>query len=301
MGGDPPVAAELGERPLVLVPDGALETISFAALPDPAAGCGQPLALRHAVSYLPSLATLAEQRRRFASRPPAERWLAVVADPIYSASDTRLGSAVRGGEDEEREWSRLRFTRHEAEAIAALLPGAFTAYDAEASRATVLGGALAGSRVVHFATHGLLAAGQPLRSRLVLSRFDGRGRPVAGASDLSALEIYDLDLDAELVVLSACETAAGSLRRGEGLVAGLPRAFLYAGAERVVVSLWPVDDHRTRDLMVLFYRRLVLDGLAPDAALREAQTEMWRRDPSPHGWAAFVLQGDPAPLPPFAP
>ncbi|HMB52046.1 MAG TPA: CHAT domain-containing protein, partial [Thermoanaerobaculia bacterium] len=90
-------------------------------------------------------------------------------------------------------------------------------------------------------------------------------------------------------------------RRGEGLVAGLPRAFLYAGAERVVVSLWPVDDHRTRDLMVRFYRRLVLDGLPPAEALQEAQREMWRRDPTPYGWAAFVLQGDPAPLPSFAP
>ena len=304
-----PVAARLGDRPLILVPDGALETLSFAALPDPAAAgdCADapPLVARHDLSYLPSAATLVEQRQRLAGRRRADGWLAVVADPVYGTSDPRVPDRIRGTDrgDEAAsggELRRLRFSGDEATALVAGLPPGrtFTARGLDASRQTVLSGALAGHRIVHFATHGVLDAERPLwLSRLALSRLDAAGRRVAG--DLYAYEIYRLDLPAELVVLSACDTAAGRYQRGEGLVAGLPRAFLHAGAARVVVSLWAVDDRSGRDLMVRFYDGVVHRGVAPARALREAQVALWRAGRPPREWAGFVLQGDPRPLPPF--
>src|SRR5206468_1820254 len=153
-------------------------------------------------------------------RQPAPGWLGVVADPVYAPPVFRLQGSAQ-----------------EAAAIVAELPPgkALVATGFAASRQTVTGGALHGFRILHFAVHGELDAEQPLLSALILSQRDPAGRTVAGA--LPAHEIYDLDLPAELVVLSACETARGRDVAGEGLVSGLPRAFLYAGAARVVVSL----------------------------------------------------------------
>jgi CHAT domain-containing protein len=184
---------------------------------------------------------------------------------------------------------RLPGAGQEAAAILAGLPKdkVLKATGPESSRQTVMGGALRRFRIVHFATHGELDAEQPLLSALDLA--DG---------PLPAHEIYDLDLPAELAVLSACETALGRDVPGEGLVSGLPRAFLYAGAARVVVSLWEVDDQRTRDLMVRFYHGL-RERKPPAAALQAAQLALRRAGRPPREWAGFVLLGDWRPLPPF--
>jgi CHAT domain-containing protein/tetratricopeptide (TPR) repeat protein len=281
-----PVAAQLGRRRLVVVPDGALAGVSFAALPDPAdpASCptARPLMEDHEIAYLPSAATLLAQRHLLTDRKPVPKWLAVVADPIYAPPLSPLPASAQ-----------------EARAITAGLPPEKIrlATGAAASRESVTGGALRDYRILHFAVHGELDAEQPLLSALVLSQRDGAGRPVAGA--LPAHEIYDLDLPAELVVLSACETALGREVPGEGLVSGLPRAFLYAGADRVVVSLWSVDDRATRDLMTLFYHGL-FGGLGPARALQEAQRALLRSGRPPRDWAGFVLLGDWRPLPPFS-
>ncbi len=305
-----PAARLLGARRLVVVADGALETVPFAALPDPASAgpCSEapPLVAGHEIVDLPSVATLAAQRRLLAKREPAPGWLAVVADPVYGPGDGRLArsgpgataartAATRGGGSSGR-FRRLPYSGEEAAAVLAGLPPdrVFSATGFDASKATVSGGALAGFRVLHFATHGALDAEQPLLSFLALSNRDRRGRPVDGA--LYAHEIYDLDLPAELVVLSACDTALGRPVRGEGLVSGLPRAFLYAGAARVMVSLWQVEDRSTRDLMERFYRGLLHRGLAPGRALQEAQRSLWLAGKPPRQWAAFVLQGDWRPL-----
>jgi CHAT domain-containing protein len=105
-------------------------------------------------------------------------------------------------------------------------------------------------------------------------------------------DIYGLRLDADLVVLSGCRTALGRELRGEGLV-GLTRGFLYAGAPRVVASLWKVEDRATSELMARFYRALWQEGLPPAAALRSAQLSLRRerRWRDPYFWAGFVLQG----------
>jgi CHAT domain-containing protein len=150
---------------------------------------------------------------------------------------------------------------------------------------------LAEYRVVHFATHGVLDNENPGLSGLILSLFDERGRPQDGFLRLH--DIYSLNLPADLVVLSACDTALGKPLRGEGLM-GLVRGFFYAGALRVVASLWKVDDEATGELMSRFYVEMLDEGRSPAAALRQAQLALWRdgRWQDPYYWAAFILQGE---------
>ncbi len=322
-----PIQHLLGERRLVVVADGALQYVPFAALPDPATG--EPLVARREVVTLPSASVLAVLRRELAGRKPASGTLAVVADPVFAADDARVaraaapgavpptaapgtpgrgaattvrGAAARRGDDESEALAadapparlpRLRFSRQEAEAIAALVAPAdrLLALDFAASRRLVEDGRLAGYRLLHFATHGLLDSRHPELSSLVLSLVDERGEPRDGYLRLH--DIYNLRLDADLVVLSACRTALGREVRGEGLV-GLTRGFMYAGAPRVVASLWSVEDRATAELMQRFYRGMLEGGLRPGAALREAQRTLaaqprWR---SPYHWAAFTLQGE---------
>jgi len=106
-------------------------------------------------------------------------------------------------------------------------------------------------------------------------------------------DIYNLRLPVDLVVLSGCESYLGKQVRGEGLL-GIVRGFMYAGANRVIASMWKVDDLATKELMVRFYQNMFGKGLPPAAALREAQIEMWRSPDwrPPYYWAAFLLQGD---------
>ncbi len=160
-----------------------------------------------------------------------------------------------------------------------------------ASRATATGADLSHYRIVHFATHGRLNSEHPELSDIVLSLFDEAGNRQDGFLQLH--EVYNLNLPADLVVLSACQTALGKEVQGEGLV-GLTRGFMYAGAARVVASLWKVDDAATAKLMGEFYRAMLRDGLRPAAALRAAQVQMWRQNQwrSPYYWAAFTLQGE---------
>ena len=165
------------------------------------------------------------------------------------------------------------------------------ALDFEATRERAISPALTDYRIVHFATHGLIDSRRPELSGLVLSMVDEAGRPQNGY--LGLRDIYNLNLPVELVVLSACETGLGKETAGEGLV-GLTRGFMYAGARRVVASLWKVDDIATAELMGRFYRALEQDGLAPAAALRQAQLEMAHHSDwsYPYYWGAFAVQGD---------
>src|SRR4029077_6353868 len=124
----------------------------------------------------------------------------------------------------------------------------------------------------------------PELSGVVLSLVDRQGKSQDGFLRLH--EIYNLKLSADLVVFSACQTGLGQEIRGEGLV-GLTRGFMYAGAQRVVASLWKVDDFATAQLMKQFYVGMLKDKLPPAAALRAAQLEMMKdkRWSSPYYWA----------------
>jgi tetratricopeptide (TPR) repeat protein len=265
-----------------------------------------PLIVKHEIVHLPSASALAVLRRELAGRKPAAKTVAVLADPVFSANDARVKSSdkvqtseeappdlTRAINDVRGEMRRLLLTRDEAEAIMSVTPrtGALEALDFRANRVTATSDELSSYRIVHFATHGLLNSEHPELSGVVLSLVDERGQPQDGFLRLH--EIFNLRLSAELVVLSACQTGLGKEVKGEGLV-GLTRGFMYAGAARVVASLWQVDDAATAELMKRFYRRMLKDGMRPAAALRAAQVEMWKRPQwqSPFYWGGFVLQGE---------
>jgi CHAT domain-containing protein/tetratricopeptide (TPR) repeat protein len=200
----------------------------------------------------------------------------------------------RAGESNgRRSLSRLPFSREEAEAIASLVPAKslLKATGFRASRATAISGELSNYRIVHFATHGIINSEHPELSGLVLSLIDEHGKTQDGF--LRMHEIFNLQMPADLVVLSACQTALGKEIKGEGLI-GLTRGFMYAGAHRVVASLWQVDDLATAELMKRFYSGMLKDGMRPGAALRAAQLEMrkQKRWAAPYYWAGFIVQGE---------
>ncbi len=296
-----PVAGKLGDRRLLLVADGELQYIPFGALPSPD-GTGLPLLARHEIVNAPSASAVAWQRR-LPRRTPAAGTVAVLADPVFDAADPRLtangGTRTAAGGSQRSAASsilRLPWSRREAEAIVALSAQSpagrsLLALDFRASRTTALSPELAGYRIVHFATHGIIDARTPALSGLMLSRVDEHGAPVEGF--LGLRDVYNLRLGADLAVLSGCETALGKEVRGEGLV-GLTQGFLYAGARQVVASLWRIEDRATAELMSRFYRGLLVEGRPPAAALRQAQLAIradkrWR---SPYYWSGFVVQGD---------
>ncbi len=287
-----PVAAKLEGGRLAIVADGALTYVPFAALPSPGDD-REPLVTRFEVVHLPSASALDSQRRR--PRPAPRRAAVVLADPIFDALDLRVATVdnAPAGNRDLSHYPRLPSSRLEAEALRALLSRdeVRTVLDAEASRQTVLDGVLGNARVVHLATHGLIDAARPELSGLVLSRVDVDGRPRDGF--LALRDVYELDLAAELVVLSGCRTALGKEVRGEGLM-GLTHGFFHAGAERVLASLWQVEDRATAALMAAFYESLFVNRRRPAEALRNAQLKVraerrWRH---PSYWAGFVLQGD---------
>jgi CHAT domain-containing protein/tetratricopeptide (TPR) repeat protein len=319
-----PVASLLKSKRLVIVSDGALQYVPFAILPVRAqTGIpARPLVLECEIVTVPSASTIAVLRRELFGRPPAPKAVAVLADPVFNRQDPRIAAgqeishldnvksvASRNRDfpaDLQRSWMdvgstvhgeeipRLPFSRREADAIIADAPpgDSFKAVDFRASRSTATNPELAQYRIVHFATHGVLDSRNPALSGIVLSLVDQKGRPVDGF--LRLWDIYNLHLPADLIVLSACQTALGKEIKGEGLI-GLTRGFMYAGAARVVASLWQVDDVATAELMALFYQGMLKKNLPPAAALRAAQIEMckqkrWQADP--YFWGAFQLEGE---------
>jgi CHAT domain-containing protein/tetratricopeptide (TPR) repeat protein len=316
-----PVAPRLGGKRLVIVAPGALSYLPFAALPAPEdkkrpAGDYEPLIAKHEVVSIPSASVLSIIRRETAGRQRAAKSVAVLADPVFEESDPRLASAKNGkssGEtaadaelselkrsirtmnfsDARDGFTRLPFSRQEAQSIIALTPKGtgIKATDFNASRDMAMSPQMSQYRIVHFATHGLLNSERPELSGLVFSLIDRKGKPQDGFLRLH--EIYNLQLNADLIVLSACETGLGKEIKGEGLI-GLTRGFMYSGAPRVIASLWNVDDFATAELMKLFYQHMLKDGMPAGAALRAAQLEMSRqkRWASPYFWAGFVLHGE---------
>ncbi|HZS07392.1 MAG TPA: CHAT domain-containing protein [Blastocatellia bacterium] len=326
-----PVAAQLGNKRLIVVTDGALYYAPFAALSQPgpggkAADKYQPLVVRHEIVSLPSASTLAVLRNETANRRPAPKAVAVLADPVFDNKDERIKTVtIASGNKQEAHSTeappsateptrilltksakdtgaaggefripRLPGSRREAEAILALAgeTESRSAFDFAASRAMATGDELGQYRIVHFATHGFLNSLNPELSGLVFSMVDEKGAPQNGF--LLAPEVYNLKLPStELVVLSACQTGLGREIRGEGVV-GLTRGFMYAGAPRVVFSLWNVSDQASAELMKHFYQGMLARRLPPAAALRAAQVELWkqRKWQSPYFWAAFGLQGE---------
>ena len=269
--------AIVGDRALHYVPFDVLTTAS-----------GEQALANKPLAYLPSLTALALTRAR---QTKAGDGIAVIADPVFARDDTRLRQAsTRGGGGQTL--NRLRLSRQEADAIRAAAGSRQVTVHAgfEATPAALRNASVARAGVVHIATHGFADDTIPARSGLALSMVDADGNDVTGFVGLR--DIYGLSLDADLVVLSACDTALGRNVAGEGLL-GLTRGFMYAGARRVVATLWQVEDRATAELMGAFYGAL-FDGATPAAALARAKASLRasRRYRHPYYWAAFTLHGD---------
>ena len=277
----------------------------------------QPLLVNHEIINLPSASTIAIQRQELANRKKAPKTLAILADPVFNATDGRVAnqaqnkqlnkvnqnsldlqlerSALKRSADtiNRKGWTRLDGTRTEAETLLQLLPKGDrqAVFDFDANYNWATSSNLNQFRILHFATHGFVNDENPELSGIVLSLIDKQGKPVRGY--LRMHELFNLDYPADLVVLSACETGLGKNIQGEGLV-GLTRALMYAGAERLVVSLWQVDDKGTAAFMQEFYKEMLQNGKSANEALRATQLKMlqnpqWR---NPYYWSAFTIVGE---------
>ncbi|TWH43401.1 CHAT domain-containing tetratricopeptide repeat protein [Dulcicalothrix desertica] len=317
------VAGKISGKRLVIVADGALQTIPFAALHDvnsPQANATkqtpyQPLIINHEIVNLPSITALATQRTELAKRNTAPKTLAVLADPVFKPDDeefTGKPPTVTKNLDLSQEidqsalktsarnlqrdgWDRLPFTGEEAKALLGLVKNQSHKKQAlrfDATYEWATNPELKQYRLLHFATHGFADPIEPERSGIVLSLLDKQGKPTTKGY-LRLGDIFNLDFAADLVVLSACDTGLGKDIKGEGLV-GLTRGLMYAGAPRVAVSLWNVNDSGTSILMQKFYKQMLEQGKTPAAALRAAQLEMLQSGDkqNPYYWASFTLQGE---------
>jgi CHAT domain-containing protein len=293
-----PAAAFLNESKLMIVSDGALHYLPFAALHLP--GSSRPLGLARQVARLPSASTLASLHRP-GRKTTWSRTLAVLADPVFDSGDPRAVrtlsraslrsvSTVTAGVPA---LSRLAYTRREAEAVGSLVPPRqvvrYIGFDA--AKHTLSVPELKDVRILHLATHATIDDERPLLSAIEFSHLDREGRAIDGT--LRLFEVFGLDLPVELAIVGACRTGLGRQLGGEGII-GFTRAFLYAGAANVLVSLWAIDDEATAEFMVHFYRHLLGNpGSTPAAALRFAREQMGgsARWSDPYYWAGFILHG----------
>ncbi|PYS62270.1 MAG: hypothetical protein DMF74_13805 [Acidobacteria bacterium] len=314
-----PANNSIGDKRLLIVADGALNYIPFEALVKSTDGADYAslsyLIKSNEIVYSPSASVVAAIRQ--SGNKPTGKNLLVVADPVFSSDDSRvkgkgatpasaearglglgLESAVNDVAGEPTPAGGLRLarlvgTRVEAEEIGKIAKSngsqADVWIDLNASEDNLRSRDVTNYRVIHVATHGLLDAERPQFTGVVLSLVGNKDNDGFLRTD----EIFNLRMGAPLVMLSACETGLGKEKRGEGVI-GLTRAFMYAGAPTVGVSLWSVADKSTAELMTDFYRRLLGSASSSSAAMRAAQLGLisGKKYSGPFYWAPFVIEGD---------
>ena len=314
-----PASNSFGDKRLLVVADGALNYVPFEALVKSTDGADYAslsyLIKSNEIVYAPSASVVAAIRQ--SGNKPSGKNLLAVADPIFSSDDSRvkgkagvpaaaearglglgLESAVNDVAGEPTPAGGLRLarlvgTRVEAEEIGKIAKSngsqADLWIDLNASEDNLRSRDVTNYRIIHVATHGLLDAERPQFTGVVLSLVGNKDNDGFLRTD----EIFNLRLGAPLVMLSACETGLGKEKRGEGVI-GLTRAFMYAGAPTVGVSLWSVADKSTADLMTDFYKRLLTGSSSPAASMRAAQVAMidGKKYSAPFYWAPFVLMGE---------
>ncbi|MGB3642286.1 MAG: CHAT domain-containing tetratricopeptide repeat protein [Rivularia sp. (in: cyanobacteria)] len=309
-----PVSKKLGKKRLVIVADGALLEIPFAALSEPNQTNYQPLLVNREIVNLPSVSAIAIQRNELKQRQTAPKTLAVLADAVFTTNDERVtgkpptlapeldlrDSMLRKAAKNYNRagWQRLKGTRTEAEQIlekvSKLVPSSenLQAFDFDANYNWITNKQLKQYRFIHLATHGFANPDNPELSGILLSVVDKEHKPYDRVNLLLG-DIFNLDWNADLVVLSACETGLGKGVPGEGLI-GLTRGLMYAGAEHAVISLWQVDDTATSKLIPQIYKAMLEKKASPATALRQAQLQMWQQKKwrNPYYWAAFTSQGE---------
>lgn len=320
-----PVAGMIGDKRLMIVADGALNYVPFEVLLK-SADSGDFSSLGYLVKsneiiYAPSasvVGAIKQQRTKSDSRA-----MLIIADPVFNSNDARARKPTGGAPAADAEvrglgiqaavadvggstpapnaqmeglpLARLNGTRTEADQISKLAKAsggqADVWLDLDANEDNLGTRDVSKYRIIHVATHGLLNAERPQFTGVVLSLVGNKTHDGFVRTD----EVFNLRLGSPLVMLSACETGLGKEKRGEGVM-GLTRAFMYAGAPTVGVSLWSVADKSTADLMTDFYKRLLTPGQATTSsrALREAQLAMisGKKYSAPFYWAPFVLVGD---------
>jgi CHAT domain-containing protein len=319
-----PAAKDIGDKRMLVVADGSLNYVPFEALVSASGGADYSalpyLVKTNEIVYSPSASVIGVIRKQ--SKPASGKGMLLIADPVFNSGDPRargaaatastggdtrglgLSSAIKdvagetpaatGAAGAGLPLARLMGTRTEAEQIGQIVKTsggtAETWLDLNANEANVSTKDLKSYRVLHIATHGLLNAERPQFTGLVLSLVGNK----TGDGFLRTDEIFNLNLGSPLVMLSACETGLGKEKKGEGVI-GLTRAFMYAGAPTVGVSLWSVADRSTADLMTGFYKRMLTGQGTPAAsAMRQAQMDMinGKKYAAPFYWAPFVLVGD---------
>jgi CHAT domain-containing protein/tetratricopeptide (TPR) repeat protein len=286
------IAGRVKGKHLVIVPSGPLCHLPFELLVKGEGEAARYLVEGHRVRYAPSLTVLHLIRRWQQARRPPPQPLWALGDPLFGPAPAGgLGAALKE-EGHARAFVTLPNSGAEVRAVAQLLgaPAENVLLGKDATEANVkqasAAGRMAQARYVLFATHGILGIAEGFQPSLVLNQVGNQGED----GFLQLDEVAGLQLNADLVVLSACETGKGKLHQGEG-VTGLARAFLYAGSKGVLCSLWTVDDKESSGLVVEVFRHLRAGRTAPEA-LRQAQLDMIRAGKSPLFWAPFIVIGE---------
>ncbi len=260
-----PMQSSIAGRDMLIVPNGILHYVPFAALHD----SERFLAQGRAIRYLPSATLLGLM-------PEAKSITVTAKDPINKL-------LILGNPDLGEAALDLPAAQVEAQDLQSMFVKNSELFVRRAATETLMKERAFEFSHIHVASHGEFSADTPLQSRLKLSP------DTSNDGFLSVSEIYGLRLSANLVMLSACETGLGSISSGDDVV-GLSRGFLYAGAQNVVGSLWEVDDTATAELSRLMYAGMK-KGLSVAKALAEAQEQLMRKKPHPFFWAAFINNG----------
>lgn len=302
-----PIKDLLSKDSILIVCDGKLNYVPFAVLPFPYPEISSknfiPLILNSELTNLPSVTALIALRETTKDRIKPTANIAIFADPVFSSNDPRCNDMQAKNSSMEKANAvthtvrnlnlvRLPATRKEAETILDLFNGGtenLSAFDFDASLTNVINFGLHKFQYIHFATHNFFNNQQPEFSGVLLSLVDKQGLNVRGL--LSIDQIFKLNLSAELVVLSACQTGVGKYSKGEGIL-GFTHAFMQAGAKRTLVTMWNVDDTITAKFMTSFYEKLT-KNLTPAKALQRTQAEFLQKNLAPYYWGAFILQGEP--------
>ena len=282
-----PIAAQLEDiERLVIVPDGGLHNVPISALPHP--NTGRPLVETHEVSIVASLRAALQYDVEPSPRS-AHYTVAAVGDPVTDVNDPRIGKSLGAPSSD---LPRLYGSRRELEQLLDL-PGAVdvrlhTGFDAR--KALFVGNQMSNVDILHVAAHGISSETTAARSGIFLSTIDEEGRAVDG--HLGLADLFGVELDVPLVVLSGCETALGETMWSEGPI-GIARAFQYAGVPNVVSTLWRIDDNASAILIGAFYKHLATGESVP-SALRLAQLDMMQdvNYRHPYYWAAFQSLGN---------
>ena len=293
-----PVADKIKGKRLVISSDGILQFLPFSALPIPGGNSSdawQPLIKQNEITIIPSASALSALIKRQRRSPP--QYLAALVSPLYQLEKTSGKNNLQMND----KFSKIENLNLGDTLIKRLLTTAQTANlkdkvkiwtGSEVARDTATSSELSNYRNILYYAHGVFDDSRPESSGLYLSFYDRNLNPRPDKF-LGLSDIYSMNLNADVVFLSGCETSLGKEIKGEGIV-GITRGFMYAGSANVVSSLWKVPEPETMLIVDRFFKEAALQGKRPSEILRKIQTDIWEKDNlPPYYWAAFQIHGIP--------